>query len=193
MSQRSTIALVVKRKNKGEHDQLLTLFTKRYGKIEFICRGIRKKEAKLAGHLGLLCLSDVSFVLGKHTKVLTSACNREHFDAIKKDLLKLKAAQRIMKLLDAYTITEEKDEAIFNLVVGALDYLNRREMTTLELKFFLRYFEFKFLSVLGYEPEDKTIMRAFGNQHIALSEDDLDTMEEVFDRHFKDIYGAVNI
>ncbi|MBI5913206.1 DNA repair protein RecO [Candidatus Azambacteria bacterium] len=193
MSQRSTIALVVKRKNKGEHDQLLTLFTKRYGKIECVCRGIRKKEAKLAGHLGLLCVSDVSFVLGKHTKVLTSACDREHFSAIKKDLIKLKAAQRIVKLLDAYTITEAKDEAIFNLVVGALDYLNRREMTMLELKFFLRYFEFKFLSLLGYEPEDKTIMRAFCNEHIALSEQELDTMEEIFDRHFRDIYGVVNM
>src|SRR3989344_1410473 len=191
MNQRTTIALVVRRKNKGEHDQVLTLFTKRYGKLDFMCRGIRKKEAKLAGHLGLLCLSDISFVLGKHTKVLTAACNREHFAAIKKDLIKLKAAQRIMRLLDAYTITEAKDEAIFNLVVGALDYLNRREMTMLELTFFLRYFEFKFLSLLGYEPEDKTIMRAFDNEHIALSEQELDTMEEIFDRHFKDIYGAV--
>ncbi len=193
MNQRSTIALVVKRKNKGEHDQLLTLFTKRYGKIEFVCRGIRKKEAKLAGHLGSLCLSDISFVLGKHAKVLTSACNREHFAAIKKDLIKLKAAQRIINLLDAYTIAEAKDESIFNLVVGALDYVNRREMTALELKFFLRYFEFKFLSLLGYEPEDKTIMRVFGNEHIELSEQELDTMEEVFDRHFRDIYGAVKI
>ncbi|MCR4322697.1 MAG: DNA repair protein RecO [Candidatus Azambacteria bacterium] len=193
MSQRATIALVMKRKNKGEHDQVLTLFTKRYGKIEFMCRGIRKKEAKLAGHLGLLCLSDISFVLGKYTKVLTSACNREHFAAIKKDLMKLRAARRIIKLLDTYTITEAKDEAIFNLVVGALDYLNRREMTLLEIKFFLRYFEFKFLSLLGYEPEDKTIMHAFGGQEIKLSEEELDVMEEIFDQHFRDIYGTVKI
>ena len=88
---------------------------------------------------------------------------------------------------------EEKDEEIFNLVVGALDYLNRREMTPLELKFFLRYFEFKFLSVLGYEPEDKTIMRAFGDEQSVLSEQELDTMEEIFERHFKDIYGAVKL
>lgn len=193
MNQHSTIALVVKRKNKGEYDQVLTLFTKRYGKIDFICRGIRKKEAKLAGHLGSLCLSDVSFVLGKYAKVLTAACNREHFSAIKKDLTKLKAARRIVKLLDEYTITEEKDEAIFNLVVGALDYLNRRDMTALELKFFLRYFEFKFLSVLGYEPEDKTIMRAFDSQHSALSEKELDTMEDLFEQCFRDIYGAVQL
>ncbi|MEK7493899.1 MAG: DNA repair protein RecO [Patescibacteria group bacterium] len=193
MNQRSTIALVVKRKNKGEYDQVLTLFTKRYGKIDCVCRGIRKKEAKLTGHLGLLCLSDISFVLGKHARVLTSACNREHFAVIKKNLTKLKAAQRIIQLLDAYTIMEEKDEEIFNLVVGALDYLNRREMTPLELKFFLRYFEFKFLSVLGYEPEDKTIMRAFGDEQSVLSEQELDTMEEIFERHFKDIYGAVKL
>lgn len=185
---RSTSAIVIKKQNKGEHDQQVTLFTKKYGKCDFACRGVRKKGAKLAGHLGLLCLSDVGFVLGKRLKVLTSACDREHFPAIKKDLAKFKAAQHIVTLVDGYILAEERDEDMFNLIVGALDYLNRKEMESHDLKFFLRYFEFKFLSALGYEPEDKTVVRAFQGERIALSERELDDIEHVFHDHFHNIY-----
>ena len=185
---RSTIALVIKKQNRGEYDQQVTLLTKKYGKSDFVCRGVRKKEAKLAGHLGLLCLSDVGFVLGKRLKVLTSACDREHFPAIKSDLGKFAAAQHIVTLVDGYIIGEERDEDMFNLIVGALDYLNRKEMDSRNLKFFLRYFEFKFLSALGYEPEDKTVVRAFHGERAALSERELDEIEHAFHDHFHTIY-----
>lgn len=185
---RSTIALVIKKQNKGEHDQQVTLFTKKYGKCDFLCRGVRKKGAKLAGHLGLLCLSDIGFVLGKRAHVLTSACDLEHFPAIKGDLAKFKAAQHIIALVDGYILPEERDEDMFNLIVGAVDYLNRKEMAARDLKFFLRYFEFKFLSALGYEPKDKTIVQAFRGERIALSERELDEIEHMLHDHFHSIY-----
>lgn len=190
---RSTIALVIKKQNKGEHDQHITLFTKKYGKSDFVCRGVRKKGAKLAGHLGLLCLSDIGFVLGKHIKVLTSACDREHFTEIKSDLEKFKAAQHIVTLVDGYILAEERDEDMFNLIVGALDYLNRKEMDAREMKFFLRYFEFKFLSELGYEPEDKTVLQALHGERTALSERELDAIEHMFHHYFENIYPLAKL
>ncbi len=187
---RSTIGIVIKRQNKGEYDQLLTLYTRKYGKIELLARGIRKQEAKLAGHAGLFCLSEVGFVVGKRHWVLTSAKEVEHFPKIRADAAKVQAARHVVRLADTYTFPEEKDEAMFHLVVGAFDYLNRREMKPLELKFFLRYFEFKFLSALGYEPEDKTIVKVFESERVVLSERDLDRMEDVFSRYFASIYSS---
>lgn len=190
---RSTIALVIKKQNRGEYDQQVTLFTKKYGKCDFVCRGVRKKEAKLAGHLGLLCLSDVGFVLGKRLKVLTSACDLEHFSAIKGDLEKFKAARHIVTLVDGYIAGEERDENMFNLIIGALDYLNRKDMNSRDLKFFLRYFEFKFLSALGYEPEDKTVLRVLNGERAALSEGELDDIEHLFHNHFNAIYPLAHL
>lgn len=190
---RSTIALVIKKQNKGEHDQCVTLFTKKYGKSDFICRGVRKKGAKLAGHLGLLCVSDIGFVLGKRIKVLTSACDREHFAGIKNNLVKFKAAQHIVTLVDGYILAEEKDEDMFNLIVGAFDYLSRKEMTERDVKFFLRYFEFKFLSALGYEPEDKTVLEAVRGERAALSDRELDEIEHVFHNYFHTIYPLARL
>lgn len=186
---RVTAGLIIKRQNKGEHDQLLTLYTKKYGKIELIARGIRKAGAKLAGHAGLFYLSEVAFVPGAHHGVLTSARELEHFSKLKHDVVKMRVARHIARLVDAHTFHREKDEDIFHLVIGAFDYLHRREMKRVELKFFLRYFEFKFLSALGYEPEDKTIVRALEQEQMTISENYLDNLGDVFSGYFNGIYS----
>lgn len=187
----STTGIVIKKQNKGENDQVLTLFTKDFGKVDVLCRGLRKGSAKLAGHLALFNLADISFALGRQFKVLTFAREREIFGKLKKDNSKINAAFHAANLVDQYTISEEADDNVFHLVLGVLDYLNRREMNVLELKFFLRYFEFKFLSILGYEPQDKTILKAFADQKVLLSESDLDKMAEDFSKYFKGIYKCV--
>ncbi|OGD31446.1 DNA repair protein RecO [Candidatus Azambacteria bacterium RIFCSPHIGHO2_02_FULL_52_12] len=182
--------IIIKKQNKGEHDQIITAYSKEYGKIALVARGVRKGSAKLSGHLSLLHLSTIGFVPGRQTKVLTTVSELESFPAMKKNLEKAQAALHIAHVVDAYTIEEAHDEDLFHLLLGALDYLNRKEMKRLELKFFLRYFEFKFLSVLGYEPEDKTIVYALGNDQVMLSEKELDKMALDFGRYFQNIYPA---
>lgn len=184
----STTGIIIKKDNTGEHDQLITAYSKEYGKISLLSKGVRKGSSKLSGHLSLLHLSLIHFVLGKRRKVLTTVSEVEGFPALKKDLEKVRAGLHIAELVDTYTIWEEQDEALFHLLLGALDYLNRKEMKRIDLKFFLRYFEFKFLSLLGYEPEDKTIVYALSSNTVMLSEGQLDKMETDFSRYFQNIY-----
>lgn len=185
----STTGIIIKKDNKGEHNQLVTIYTKEYGKISLLSKGVRKGSAKLSGHLLLLHLSVFHFVLGKHQKVLTTVSEIQGFSTLKKDLEKVRAGMHIVELVGTYTMEEEKDEALFHLLLGALDYLNRKEMKRIDVKFFLRYFEFKFLSLLGYEPEDKTIVYALSGETNTLSEGQLDRMETDFGRYFQNIYS----
>ena len=52
-----TVGIVIKKQNKKESDQLLTVLTKEFGKVVFTAKGVRKESAKLAGHLGLFNMS----------------------------------------------------------------------------------------------------------------------------------------
>lgn len=179
--------VVIKKQDKGENDQLLTIFTKEYGKTVLLAKGVRKESAKLTGHLGLLNVSELIFIQGKHFKIITSAVERENFSVLKQDFQKVQSAKHIVNLANACVLEGEVDEDIFHLVVGALDYLNRKQMNAFELKMFLRYFEFKFLCLLGYEPEDKTILGAFRGAHEMLSDNELDEMANGFRRCFQSI------
>ena len=182
------LGIVIKKQNKKESDQLLTVLTKEFGKVVFVAKGVRKESAKLAGHLGLFNMSEINFIQGRQQRIITSALEMESFINLKKDPAKVEVAKRTAELTDRCLLGEEPDERVFNLVLGALDYLNRKELNQFELKMFLRYLEFKLLSLLGYEPEDKTIVDAFARSYIRLSESELDEMAERFNKYFQNIY-----
>ncbi len=46
-----TEAIVLRRKDFGEADRILTLFTPELGKIRALAKGIRKPASRKAGHL----------------------------------------------------------------------------------------------------------------------------------------------
>jgi len=59
-----TEAIVIRKTKLGEADSILTLFTPHLGKIQGFARSLRKPKSKMAGHLELLTLSNVSFTRG---------------------------------------------------------------------------------------------------------------------------------
>ena len=54
-----TQAIILSRRDFGESDRLLTLFTPARGKIRAIAKGARKPSAKVSGHVELSPRSDV--------------------------------------------------------------------------------------------------------------------------------------
>ena len=54
-----TQAIVLSRRDFGESDRLLKLFTPDYGKISAVAKGARKPKSKVGGHIELFARSDV--------------------------------------------------------------------------------------------------------------------------------------
>src|SRR5260221_14392220 len=44
-------SIVLKRRNVGEADRILTIFTKRFGKMRVIAKGVRRITSRRAGHI----------------------------------------------------------------------------------------------------------------------------------------------
>ncbi|PIZ97846.1 MAG: DNA repair protein RecO, partial [Candidatus Levybacteria bacterium CG_4_10_14_0_2_um_filter_35_8] len=59
MNSYKTEGIVIKRRNLGEADKILTIFTKRYGKIQVKAPGIRKINSRRSPHVELLNYSAI--------------------------------------------------------------------------------------------------------------------------------------
>ena len=68
-----TQGYVIKKTGLREADQLFTIYTEDYGKIDVLGRGIRKITSKLRSGIDLFCFSEIEFVQGKAYKTLTDA------------------------------------------------------------------------------------------------------------------------
>lgn len=134
-----TQGVILKKSPYREFDEIFTIYTKDFGKIEAIGRGIKKPAAKLANHLQVFDFSNIEFVLGKNFKVLTGA-------DIGKNLLCASSAD-FFGLLDSLTPIDDPDENIWDLVLRFADFQTPARDIIQD-----NYFQFQLLSLSGFSP-----------------------------------------
>lgn len=148
-----TQGICLKKTYRGEADELLTFYTKEFGKLKILGKAIRKISSKLRGGTELFYLSEIEFIQGKTHKTLTDAVLANKFTNIRKDLDGLRIAYHIAGVLDELAAKEEKDERIWELLSEVLEKLNNYTLAASGYWLIYYYFFWHLVSILGYKPD----------------------------------------
>ena len=163
-----TLGLILAKRDRGEADQLFTVYTRDFGKLEVLGKAIRKISSKLRSGVEIFYLSEIEFIQGKIYKTLTDAFLIEKFQNLRKDLERLDIAYKISEDLDNFVKGEEPDEKIWQLILETFEKLNnpnlqssiterlsegREEGIFFDFNLQYYYFFWNFISILGYKPE----------------------------------------
>lgn len=142
-----TEGIIIRRKNWGEADRIITVFTKRMGKIRMKAVGVRRIISRRSPHLELLNLSTLSlYKRGNHFPIITEAQTLEDFSSIKEDLTKVGFAYHICELVDGLCPENQENQKVFNLLRSVLIRLEEEK----DLVSIIHEFEIELLSTLGY-------------------------------------------
>ncbi len=144
----TTEGIILKRINFGEADRVLTVLTDRYGKISIIARGVRKITSRRAGNIELLNRVKLHLFKGK-SYTLTEAESIETFDKLKNNLTLSTTAFHIIEMVERLTKEEQKNSLVYDLTASILKILEQNPR-----QIFVRAFEVKLLSVLGFWSPD---------------------------------------
>jgi DNA repair protein RecO (recombination protein O) len=162
-----TEAIILKHTDLGEADRVLTLFTPYKGKYRAIAKGSRRPLSKKAGHLELLCYSQLQLAVGRTFDVITQAQAKENFFHLRNELWYMTCGFYLAELVDRFVEDGMQQPDIYALLLLALRVLDAdaaelqqrraqgeepsshdRDRTRL----LLRYFEIYLLTYIGYEP-----------------------------------------
>ncbi|OGD52743.1 DNA repair protein RecO [Candidatus Beckwithbacteria bacterium RBG_13_35_6] len=131
-----TEAFVLKRRNFGEADKLLTIFTKHYGKINCLAKGIRKLTSRKGGNLELFNLVSVFLAKGKNLDIISEVQTIDSYSGFRKDLVKVATAFNCCKLVDLFNKEDQANLQIFDLLKETLKKLeNEQALEDLSLNF----------------------------------------------------------
>ena len=145
-----TQAIILSRRDFGESDRLLTLYTPLRGKIRAIAKGARKPSAKISGHVELFARSDCLIHRGRNLDILTQAELIDAYLGLREDLGRGAYANYVAELLDRFTADEEDDSGdIFLLLHQTLS----RIADSADPRLAARYFELRLLDLTGFRPE----------------------------------------
>ena len=141
-----TEGIVIKRRNFGESDRIITVFSKQYGKIQVKAVGVRKINSRRSPHIELLNQSLFTLYKGRNISLLTEVSSLENFAEIKENLTKVGFAYHICELIDGLCAENQEHPDIFDLLQTTL----QRMTTSEDLTFVIHEFEIELLTKLGF-------------------------------------------
>jgi DNA repair protein RecO (recombination protein O) len=144
-----TEAIVLRRKDFGEADRVLTLFTPELGKVRVVAKGIRKPRSRKAGHLELFTCSRLLLAKGRDLDVITQAETLYAYRPLREDLLRGAYAAYAVELLDRFMPDAQENRELYALLRSMLGWLCEPH----DLALTARYYELQLLGLAGFQPE----------------------------------------
>ena len=149
----SSEGLVLASKRYAEGDRILVIYSKNYGKLSVIAKGVRKLKSKKRGSLEVF--SHINFAANrtKGIDIITEVQIINSFRRIRENLKKTAVAFFLVETVGRLTRDEEKNEDVFFLLTKYLKLLQKLK----KLKKLRFDFIFEMLTLLGFWPRNKKL------------------------------------
>ncbi|NLW21979.1 MAG: DNA repair protein RecO [Tissierellia bacterium] len=144
-----TEGIVIKEFRFKETSKILTIYTKKYGKVNAMARGAYRPKSQLIATTQPFSYNEYHFFKGKNFYYINQADIMDPFYPIRENINRMMYGSYMLELVDLSTLEEEENDKLFQLLLKGLKVL-----CTLDRDFvkFILSFELKFISFLGYKP-----------------------------------------
>ena len=149
--------IILKRRNLGEADRILTVFSYQRGKILCLAKGVRRITSRRSGNVELLNRVSMFLHQAKTFLILTEASSIDTFEKLKNNLTLSTVAFHIIELVDKLTAENQENRVVYEDLVNVLQRLSRDPRQIL-----VRAFEVKILNKLGFVSFKEADTRGIG-------------------------------
>jgi len=144
-----TRAIILKKQNTGEYDQLVTCYTEEFGKVTAVAKSVLKPSSIQAMHLDIFNLVDFELLNGRATPIITGAQAEKTYPNLKNNLACLAIGYFFAETANKLFFEYQKDEAIWTFLRLLMEKLDARPVDMNEL---LKSEQVEFFNILGYAP-----------------------------------------
>jgi len=117
-------AIILRSRDVGEADRLVTAYSLEEGKLAAIARGARRPGSRLAAAVQPFACARLLLWRGKHLDVVTQSQLRQSFPRLRSDLAGVAAASLLTELVDCFAQERDPAPSLFALLRGSLAALD---------------------------------------------------------------------
>lgn len=139
--------IVLRGRNLGEADKILTIFTHERGKVDAVARGVRRPRSRLIGPSQLFTHGTYLLYERKSLDTMNQGDIVRSFRPLREQLHRMAHASYVAELVDRTTELNDRHEALFPLLLAVMELLAAGD----ELALTTRYFEVQLLKQLGFQ------------------------------------------
>ena len=145
----NTQGIVLKAVRYKDNDLILTIFTRKLGKIAALAKGAKKNKSSLLSSSQLFSYSNYTLKRHGHMYRVNQSDIIKSFYDLSYDLEAFSYATYITKLVESSTLENQTNNRLFVLLAQTL-YLYT--LDNIDKQFVTRAFELKFLDYIGFKP-----------------------------------------
>ncbi len=145
-----TDAVVLKQTKFGEGDVIVTLFSKKLGKVQAVAKGARKTRSKYATGIQLFAYGEYVLFKGKNLYTLSQVDIKHSFYGLREDVIRLAYASYILELTESVIVEGQTNNRLFKTLVKCLYILSSKKY---DYETLVKAYELKLLTYSGYQPE----------------------------------------
>lgn len=154
ISKHSSEGIILARKSYSEADRILVIFTKHFGKVSLLAKGVRKPKSRKRGHLEIFSRVKFSYASGKSLDIMTEVEVIDAYPAIRKNLNKVALAYYFIEVTNKIVREEEINQALYNLLLEFFARLaSEKKLRPLRAEFVRRL-----LVLLGFWPDGRPLL-----------------------------------
>jgi DNA repair protein RecO (recombination protein O) len=150
MSIITTEAVILRARDLKEADKIITLYTKKHGKVQVVAKGLRKIKSKLASSVEMFNFTEVSLYMkdNRNLSTLTGASLKRSLYKLRHDIVKISSASLVVELVDKLIKENQPNVKIYNFLESVLTMMEEdgTDSHLLTLFFMVHLF-----SLLGYK------------------------------------------
>lgn len=145
----SAEAVVLRKADFGEADQILTLLTRYHGKVSAVAKGVRRVDSRKGGNLDLLNHVKTFLAEGKNLDLITEVELLSAWPKLKSDLEKVALAYQVAELANEFLVEGQENREVYDLILTTLREIEAGSKPEQALTIF----KVKLLPALGFQPQ----------------------------------------
>ena len=124
---KKTDAIVIRKVPFSNTSQIITFFTRDYGKISAIAKGVHRPKNPFEGFVELFSLNEILFIDGEGRRLatLTESTQKSSFAGIRSDIKKVFGAFFLAEFVDQMVEDHDPNPRLFNLFLKSIIDLSR--------------------------------------------------------------------
>ena len=105
-----TEGVILSRRNFGESDRILTIFTRDHGKLTALAKGVRRPKSRKGGHVEIGNWCKLFIARGKNIDLLTEVETKKAFGIADFTAAKANKIYHLLELVESLTEIKQKSD-----------------------------------------------------------------------------------
>ena len=146
-----TDAINIKSYNLSEADKIVLMYSRDYGLMKGVAKGIKKPKSKLGGRMDMLVANKLMLFKGKNLDTICQAEALNTFNNLRADMDKMLYAMYMSEVVTNFGAEDDPNsKEIFDIFYKALAKLSEAQ-NIVEILLCVMRFQLKMMRVCGYE------------------------------------------